>query len=200
MSKSKGEFLTVSLLEERGYNPLVYRLFCLGSHYRKNLVFSWENLENAKTAYNKLLSKIATLSANASDAIDESALAEGRGIFRSALDNDLNTSLAVTALYDVLKLNTNDKTKLMLVQEFDTVLGLDLIAGAEKLKGAADTSESKTDISEELLAYINERIEARRAAKAAKNFAEADAIREELLNKGIVLKDTREGTQFTINA
>lgn len=200
MSKSKGEFLTVSLLEERGYNPLVYRMFCLGSHYRKNLVFSWENLENAKAAYNKLLGRIATLSANESDAIDTAAFEKGREIFRAALDNDLNTSLAVTALYDVLKLDTNDKTKLELVKDFDTVLGLDLIAGALALKSASDDTATENSISEELLAYINERIEARKAAKKAKNFAEADAIREELLGRGIVLKDTREGTEFTLNA
>ena len=197
MSKSKGEFLTVSLLEERGFDPLVYRMFCLGSHYRKNLVFSWENLENAKTAYNKLVSKIATLKANDAEKIDESGMEKGREKFKNALDNDLNTSLAVTAVYDALKLAVNDKTKLALIAEFDTVLGLDLIAHAEAMqKTEAEDTAEETD--SELVAYIKEKIAERAAAKKAKNFAEADAIRAELLEKGITLVDKREGTEFII--
>ena len=198
MSKSKGEFLTVSLLEEKGFDPLVYRMFCLGSHYRKNLVFSWENLENARVAYNKLVAKIAALKENEADAVDNDALSTGREIFRKGLDNDLNTSLAVTALYDVLKLKTNDKTKLMLINEFDCVLGLDLVAHAKAL-----AEESKEDsvggVSDEFVAYIKDRIEARRQAKLNKNYAEADAIRAELLEKGVTLIDKKDGTDFTIN-
>ena len=197
MSKSKGEFLTVSLLEERGFDPLVYRMFCLGSHYRKNLVFSWENLENAKTAYNKLVSKIATLKVNDADMIDESGMEKGREIFKNALDNDLNTSLAVTAVYDALKLPVNDKTKLALISEFDTVLGLDLVAHAEVMN-KTEQSDTSVGADSELVAYIKERIAARAAAKKAKNFAEADAIRAELLEKGITLVDKREGTEFII--
>ncbi len=199
MSKSKGEFLTVSLLEERGYDPLVYRFFCMQSHYRKNLVFSWENLDNAKIAYEKFISKVAALKANESDVIDEVAFADGKKKFTDALDNDLNTSLAVTALYDVLKINTNDKTKLALIKNFETVLDLGIIAAADKLRAQNNNNASEgSDIAPELLAYINEKIEARKAAKKAKNFAEADSIRDELLAKGITLLDTREGTKFTI--
>ena len=197
MSKSKGEFLTVSLLEERGFDPLVYRLFCLGSHYRKNLVFSWENLENAKTAYNKLVSKIATLKANEGDEIDESGMEKGREIFKNALDNDLNTSLAVTALYDALKIPVNDKTKLALIAEFDTVLGLDLIGHANEMN-KNDEAETSSEADSEFVLYIKEKIAARAAAKKAKNFAEADAIRAELLEKGVTLVDKREGTEFII--
>ncbi len=195
MSKSKGEFLTVSLLEEKGYDPLVYRYFCMQSHYRKNLVFTWENLENARIAYNKLVDKTAKLSANG-EPVDGAAFAEGKKKFTDALDNDLNTSLAVTALYDVFKLQTNDSTKLALIKDFERVLSLGLIENADKLKESSTASEPSA--SPELLAYINERIEARKKAKANKNFTEADAIRAELLEKGITLKDTREGTTFII--
>ena len=194
MSKSKGEFLTVSLLEERGYQPNVYRFFCLQSHYRKNLVFSWENLDNAKTAFRKLLLRVASLKADGE--VDGEAFAIGKRKFTDALDNDLNTSLAITALYDVFKLSANDATKLALIADFDKVLSLDLIASAGAL------SEEKADapeVSPELLSYINEKIEARRAAKAAKNFAAADAIRAELLERGITLVDSREGTTFKIS-
>ncbi len=197
MSKSKGEFLTVSLLEERGFDPLVYRMFCLGSHYRKNLVFSWENLENAKTAYEKLVAKIATLKEDDNSDIDEGALEKGREIFKNALDNDLNTSLAVTAIYDVLKFNTNDRTKIALIDEYDTVLGLDITSHAKALSESKEGNETSS-ADAELVAYIKERIEARAAAKKAKDFAMADAIRAELLEKGITLVDKREGTEFII--
>ena len=198
MSKSKGEFLTVSLLEERGFDPLVYRFFCLQSHYRRNLVFSWENLENAKTAYNKLVARVASLKDSETEVIDDVAFAEGKKRFTDALDNDLNTSLAVTALYDVFKLDTNDKTKLALIKDFERVLDLGLIEAAAKAKGDNEDATAPS-VDPELLAYINERIEARRAAKANKNFAEADAIRAELLEKGITLIDTKEGTKFSIS-
>ena len=200
MSKSKGEFLTVSLLESKGYDPLVYRFFCMQSHYRKNLVFSWENLDNAKIAYNKLVSRVAELKADDGE-IDEAAFAEGKKRFTDALDNDLNTSLAVTALYDVFKLKTNDRTKLALIESFETVLDLGLIAAAKKVNDekAKQAAEENAGVDPELLAYIQERIEARKAAKKAKNFAEADAIRDELLAKGITLLDTREGTKFSLS-
>ena len=199
MSKSKGEFLTVSLLESKGYDPLVYRFFCMQSHYRKNLVFSWENLDNAKIAYNKLIARVAELKADGE--IDIEAFAEGKKKFTDALDNDLNTSLAVTALYDVFKLKTNDRTKLALIESFETVLDLGLLAAADKLKAekAKEAAEENAGVDPELLAYINERIAARVAAKKAKNFAEADAIRAELLERGITILDTREGTKFSIN-
>ena len=199
MSKSKGEFLTVSLLIERGFDPLVYRFLCLQSHYRKNLVFSWDNLENAKIAYNKLVGKVASLRANESDEVDSVAFQEGKKRFTDALDNDLNTSLAVTALYDVFKMKTNDKTKLLLIEDFEKVLDLGLLEAASALNKKEDTAGGATsDVAPELLAYINEKIEARRVAKAEKNYALADAIRAELSEKGITLIDSKEGTKFTI--
>ncbi|MBR7149515.1 MAG: cysteine--tRNA ligase [Oscillospiraceae bacterium] len=123
MSKSKGEFLTVSLLEEKGYDPLVYRFFCLQSHYRKALVFSWENLDNAVAAFGKLIAKIAALDPKAGE-LDETAFSAMKEKFSAALDNDLNTSLAVTAVYDVLKAKTTDVTKLAALADFDKVLSL----------------------------------------------------------------------------
>jgi len=196
MSKSKGEFLTVSLLIEKGYDPLVYRFFCMQSHYRKNLVFSWENLDNAKIAYNKLVARVAALKDEGS--VDEAAFAEGKKRFTDALDNDLNTSLAVTALYDVFKMKTSDATKLMLIKDFERVLDLGLIEAAAKLVKEEKKEETAPEVDAELLSYINEKIEARKQAKADKNYALADAIRAELLEKGVTLVDKREGTEFII--
>ena len=107
MSKSKGEFLTVSLLEEKGYDPLVYRFFCLNSHYRKSLVFSWENLDNAAVSFNKLIDRIVPLTKEAAGDIDQTEYDRLRKSFDDALGNDMNTSLAVTAVYDVLKSGAN---------------------------------------------------------------------------------------------
>ena len=123
MSKSKGEFLTVSLLEEKGYDPLIYRFFCLQSHYRKALVFTWENLDNAKIAYDKLIARIAALNPE-NGSVDEASMTALKEKFQKALDADLNTSLAITTLYDVLKADMNDATKLALLDNFDQVLGL----------------------------------------------------------------------------
>ena len=113
MSKSKGEFLTVSLLESKGYNPLVYRFFCLLSHYRKSLVFTYENLDNAQVSYNKLLNKIALILDESNGDIDKAEFDRLRKEFTDAMDNDLNTSMAITALYNVLKSDVNAKTKLV---------------------------------------------------------------------------------------
>ncbi len=204
MSKSKGEFLTVSLLEEKGYDPLVYRLFCLQSHYRKNLVFSWENLDNAQITYNKLIAKIAALSDEKAD-IDTEAFDTLKAKFKEALGNDLNTALAVTALYDVLKYKTNDATKLAVLSDFDFVLGLDLIEKAaakrKELKAASTKNQGGFAIiseSGEQDAEIEALIMARYEAKKAKDFAKADSIRAELLERGVVLEDTREGTKYRI--
>ena len=139
MSKSKGEFLTVSLLEKKGYDPLTYRLFCLQSHYRRNLVFSWENLDNAAAAEERLLSRIAALDPADQSPVDQAALAALQARFTQAMDADLNTSLAVTALYDVLKAKTNDATKLAALADMDRVLSLDLLARAAARRETQET-------------------------------------------------------------
>ncbi len=189
MSKSKGEFLTVSLLESKGYDPMAYRLFCLQSHYRRNLVFSWENLDNAAAAYEKLIAKIAAL--NDGGAVDGEALEALKQRFVSALNGDLNTSLAVTAMYDVLKAKCSDATKLAALADFDRVLSLDLLPAAEKLrrKEAAQAAASADPEIDALVA-------ARTDAKKAKNFAEADRIRDELKARGIEIVDTPQGTKW----
>jgi cysteinyl-tRNA synthetase len=202
MSKSSGEFLTVSLLESKGYDPLAYRYFCLQSHYRKSLVFSYENLDNATTAYNKLIARLAQLEYDGE--IDAAAFAEGKKKFTDALDNDLNTSLAVTALYDVLKLRTNGATKLALVADFDKVLSIGLVEAANKareLKKAEASKQSTSpeyDMNDPFVCEILDLIEQRKQAKKDKNFAEADRIRAYLESRGVTIKDTREGTSFKI--
>lgn len=184
MSKSKGEFLTVSLLENKGYDPIVYRFFCLNSHYRKGLVFSYENLDNANAAYQKLIAKIVPLLSAKGDADKESFDKLKKG-FTDAMDNDLNTSLAVTALYDVFKAEVSDATKLELIKDFDKVLCLNLIVNAEK---AGQPQEI------ELPAEIKELLEQRKTARKEKNFALADEIRNKIAEMGYSVEETRQGT------
>ena len=188
MSKSKGEFLTVSLLESKGYDPIVYRFFCLQSHYRKSLVFSYENLDNAKTAYDKLVARVAQLKAEGdTKGVDEAKFAELKQNFKDAFDNDINTALGITALYDALKADTNAATKLALVEDFDKVLSLGLIEHADKL---AKQDEGE-DIPEDIKALVEQRAQARKA----KDFAKADALRDEITAKGWVIEETRQGTK-----
>ncbi len=192
MSKSKGEFLTVSLLEEKGYDPIVYRFFCLQSHYRKSLVFSWENLDNAKVTFDKLIAKIAPLTADKSGDIDKAEYDRLMGAFNDALGNDINTAMGITVIYDVLKSKANNATKLALIGEFDKVMGLDLIKKAEE-KASSANDNSNADIPAEVM----ELVEQRKAARKEKNFALADELRDKIAELGYAIKETRQGTEIT---
>ena len=207
MSKSSGEFLILSLLEQKGYDPLAYRFFCLQSHYRKTLVFSWENLDNAQGAYNKLIAKIAALNPGSSEVVKEDFFAL-RGKFTAALDNDLNTSLAVTALYDILKAKTTDDTKLAAIDHIDNVLGLNLIdkaiekreadaaaaAASAAAKATADFAVIPEDGTED--PAVTARILERQNAKKERNFELADRIRAELKAEGIEITDIPGGAKW----
>ena len=185
MSKSNGEFLTVSLLKKKGYSPLDYRFFCLNSHYRNPLTFSFESLDGAKNALTKLKNKIINLKDEGN--LDKDVIEKYDNIFKEAISNDLNTSSMITVLYDLLKdEEVNDKTKRNLIEKFDEVLSLDLLKTEE--------FEIDSDLEKE----VNELIAKRAEAKKNKDSALADQIRDELLSRNIKLIDTREGTKFEI--
>lgn len=188
MSKSKGGFLTVSLLEEKGYNPVVYRMFCLQSHYRKPLTFSYDNLDNTAKAYNKLVKKISNLNHNGEPNMEEAQPFIDK--FKENMDNDLNTSLGITSIYDVLKANISDATKIYLLNDFDKVLSLDLVKTANKLK---EEKNSSVDT-----AKVEELIKKRTEARANKDWATADAIRDELNAMNVVIKDTPDGITWSV--
>lgn len=185
MSKSKGEFLTASLLEEKGYSALVYRMFCLQSHYRKPLEFSYEVMDNIAVAYDKLLKAVERLENKGE--IEQEAFDHYKDKFLDAIANDLNTAMGMTVIYELLKDSINDKTKFALIQSFDEVLSLNLTDGSRK---------KDMKIDPEFEQYILEQIEERKAAKKAKDFAKADEIRNGLAEKGILLEDTREGVKW----
>ena len=183
MSKSKGKTLTVDTLIENGYDPLSYRFLCLQSHYRKQLTFSYSSLDGAENAYKKLKNRVLSLSKEGE--VDTEAFNTYKNNFVSYLEDDINTANAISVIYDVLKANTNDLTKYELIKDFDKVLGLEL------------TTEINNTIQVDI-EFINSKIEERNEAKKNKNYELADQIRNELLEMGIILKDTREGTTFEI--
>ena len=181
MSKSKGHILTVSKLKEEGYNPLSYRFFILNSYYHKQVNFTYESLDQAQSAYLKLLNKISNIKDDGE--YNDNDFNKYDIKFKEYLSNDLNTSNTLTLLYDLLKDDAiSSNTKLKLIESWDKVLGLDLL--------------KKENLDEELEEYVKDMIEKRKEAKKNKDFELADQIRNELLEKGIELKDTREGTTW----
>jgi len=187
MSKSKGEFLTVSLLEQKGYDPIVYRLFALQSHYRKPLLFSFEALDQTAATYKKLKNRIANVKEEGT--VDQAVVKEWHDKFAEAVGSDVNTAMGLTLLYDVLKADLNGATKRAIIGDFDYVLGLNLLVEPKVVDEHAGEDP-------ELVAHVEAKIAERKQAKKDKNFQLADAIREELLQEGIAIEDTREGVKW----
>ena len=184
MSKSKGGVLTVSVLEEQGYDPIAFRYMCLGSHYRKQLLFTYDNLKQAQNTLNKLRKRIASLKEDGE--INKELFDSYVTKFKEQLENDLNTSNALTIMYEVLKdENLNDTTKIKLIEDFDKVFSLNLINEEES-------------VDSELEKEILEKIEERNEAKMNKDYVLADQIRNELSLRGIKLIDTKDGTTYEV--
>ena len=185
MSKSKGAILSVSRLIEEGYNPLAFKLMCLMSNYRKQLVFSYDILKQVEGAYNKLKNRI--LAINDIGELDTTKFGYYTDKFKEELSNDLNTANGITLIYDLLKDDrVNGHTKIEIIKYVDKVFSLDL---------TKKTLNTSIDMDK----YIKDKIEERRIAKMNKNYELSDSIRDELLDKGIILTDTREGTTYRIS-
>lgn len=184
MSKSENNFVTVAMLEEKGYDPIVYRLFCLQSHYRKPLLFRYEILDNMANTYQRLVMRVSQLQPEGT--VDDAVYERYKARFAEALCDDLNTSNALSVVYDVLKDPMNDATKYALIKSFDEVLSLNL------------TKARIGSIEDEFRDYIMKMIDKRKEAKRARDYVTADNIRNELLEKGVILEDTREGTKWKL--
>lgn len=182
MSKSTGAILTVSTLKEKGYDPLAFRFMCLNSHYRKQLVFSYDALDQAFSTLKKLRSRISSILREGE--VQSHYIASYQDKFKKELEDDLNTANALSVLYEVLKDNQlSGMSKLTLIEDFDQVLSLDLI-------------QEKKSVSNE--DFILEQIKRRAEAKKSRDFILADKIRDDLLQQGIRLIDGREGTTYEI--
>ena len=178
MSKSKGDILRVVDLKNKGYDPLSYRYFILNTYYHKQVNFSFDALDSAEVALKKLRNKIKQI--KDTESVDNNIFKDWDDKFKSYIEDDLNTANAMTLLYDLLKSDVDDSTKLALIQSWDKVFSLDLIQ----------------EDCDELNYEIIKKIEERNLAKKNKDFAKADMIRDELLKQGIKLIDRREGTTF----
>lgn len=190
MSKSSGEFLTLSLVEKKGFAPLSYRYFVLNSHYRKQLAFSFDSLASAENAYFKLKNRVKNIKYNVEDSQNptelSTAASDYKNEFKNCLEDDLNTANAITVLFNMLKaedIKNNEKIKL--IEDFETVLSLDLLKDAEE-----------EYVHDDMVEYIEEMIQKRQEAKVNKNYQLADEIRQGLLEKGIALEDTRQGVNW----
>ena len=187
MSKSSGEFLRLQLLIDRGYHPLAYRMLCLQAHYRSELEFSWEGLAAALTRLKRMLMAVGQLKERAPDG---PAAAPGPKFapllerFDAAVSDDLNTPIALTVLDEVIALKKVDPAeKLAAIAAMDAVLGLDLLT----LDRAALRLRPKgAEIAE---AEIEAILAARKAARADKDFAKSDALRDELAARGVEVMD-----------
>lgn len=195
MSKSSGEFLTLQLLIDKGFNPLSYRYYILNSHYRKQLSFNFEKLESAQNAYFKLREKCNKIIDYVKSDYNEFAISdknlsddakELKKNFENSINDDLNTANAITVMYEIFKSNISEYEKYNLLCYFDEVLSLDLVKPFENVL--------INEVNDELKKWIEEMIEQRNIAKSEKNYRLADDIRNALLEKNIILKDTKERT------
>ncbi|MDR3001941.1 MAG: cysteine--tRNA ligase [Fibromonadaceae bacterium] len=184
MSKSSGEFLTLGALMERRFDPIAYRLFSLTSHYRNYLNFSWEAMENAQISLNALRKKTEPFIGLEGEVQSVDARMWSSK-FSNCIGDDLNSSAAIGVL-NLMFVDTSlaNNEKAALIKEFDSVLGLDLLRAPEKKRSAEE------------LAKVEELIKERNTARAAKNFAESDRLRDALLSLGAVVKDSKDGTSW----
>ena len=184
MSKSKGKFLTISSLEEKGFSPLAFRLCCLGAHYRSRLTFSWDNMQSAQKSLNRLQRHVTKLqeSQSPTDTTDTTAVSNYLTAFEDALANDLHCPKALATLWEVVgdsSLNPTDA--LHLIETFDNVLGLELLS---------TSTNSKQEVPEEVISLVQQREEARKL----RNWEESDRLRDEIKSHNYLVKDIADGS------
>ncbi len=195
MSKSSGEFLTLQYLVDKGFDPLDYRFFLLGGHYRSQLTFSWESMESARNSRRSLVQRLARIHENAEtvpETLPETSPAnEWIDRFRTDMEQDLSTPRALSQLQGLIRdTDVPPAEALAAVVQMDEVLGLNLIESAQALIASSKDTGGLDDGN--IDALIAERAE----AKKAKNFARADEIRNQLKESGILLEDTASGTTW----
>ena len=182
MAKSGENFLKLGLLEDKGYDPLAYRYFCLTAHYRSELSFSWEILDNAQNSFNKFKNRVIELKESGENKCDADPL-KYEDKFLNAINDDLNMPVALATAQEVLNDKELSKTaKLSLLLKFDDVLSL----------GIKDMKKEKVDVPEDIKKLLNERAKAR----DVKDFSKSDSIRNSIREKGYEVIDGKEGQEL----
>ena len=184
MSKSLGNTYTLDQLEEKGYSPMDFRYFCLNTHYRKKLNFTFEGMDSAKTAYSRLLALLRACK-TADTKADESVIENFRKEFTDAINDDLNIPLGMGAVWTLLK-NPPSKDIYDAVIWADSVLGLSLDKCDEEVK-------------EDIPSEVKEIAERRWQARLAKDWATSDALRTEIASLGYSVKDAKDGYTLSKN-
>ena len=175
MGKSLGNFIRLQDLVDRGYSPLAYRYFTFGAHYRSQLNFTWEALDAAQNALDNLYDKISELKGQPR----KFACADYIQTFEREINDDLDMSRVLSLAWRLIKSDVDDGLKQKTLEQFDRVLGLDLLAGAENLKS----------VPKEIKHLAKEREKARQE----KNFKEADVLRVKIEQAGYLVRDTAQG-------
>ena len=196
MSKSSGNFLTLQSLIDKGYDPMDYRFFLLGAHYRSPANFSWNSMDSAKNSRRALLQRASKVieAAKGKEAELSDAAKVYLDAFTAAMENDLATPQALAQLQKSLKdENLSAEEKLTLIRKMDSVLGLKIEECAEKLLKEAATPAEDTHAGDPEAEEINALVQARQDAKKNKDWAKADEIRNALTARGITIVDTPTG-------
>ncbi len=183
MSKSLGNTYTLDQLQEKGIEPLAYKMFCYTAHYRTKLNFTFEGALSTQKALNRLREGYLTHLQN-DEKIDEEEIKEYKQRFLDAVNDDLNMPLAMGIVWEVVRKNKKSKQFAELLLEFDRILGLDLENSKKYLE-----EQEKVELPKEIL----ELVEQRKIARENKDWAESDRIRDLLKEKGYTVKDTKEG-------
>lgn len=179
MSKSLNNLYTIDQLAKMGYEPAVYRMFNLGAHYKKQINFTFEAMDAAKTALNRLRDGYLKHK-NGNDNVEDFVIEEYKQKFLEAINDDLNMPVAMSVVWDVIKNNSKSKKLAALIEKFDEVMGFDIKSYIPQI--------------EELPESIKQLVSERNEARANKNWAESDRLRDELISKGYSVKDSKEGT------
>lgn len=183
MSKSLGNVYTISQLEEKGITPLAYKLFCFTAHYRTKLNFTFEGVNSAQKALERLYDSYLKHK-NGNDYVDEVEIEKYRQTFLSYINDDLNMPAAMSVVWEVARNSKKSNKYANLLLEFDKVLGLDLVNAEEHI--------SKME-EEEIPEEIKQLIEERKEARDNKDWEKSDKIRDIIIQKGYSIKDTKEG-------
>jgi cysteinyl-tRNA synthetase len=177
MAKSKGNFITLSVLEEKGIDPIVYRFYSLSAHYRSKLNFSWDSLENANQSWLKFKKKFLDLGEQTGE-VNKDLLEK----FTADINNDMSTPQALAVMWEVFKTSMSDSNKRATLIKFDEILGL----GMDKLV------TEQLEVPEEVTKIVKEREEARKNKKWDKS----DELRDKLADMGWLVEDESFGSKL----